>query len=740
MAGRGVAVLQRPAPPTLRGQAGANSTLVGSNLYPLERQGNVEVHSYFLHYADENLGWKDKLLSIADIVADQPPFSWLLDSSGGVLYTVHAVTPGEYTRERCRVAQGPRVASDLLSIESVCRMIFSRINSNNRRNREIEIQIDQEKEEWIKIQLNEGILALSISPSNGFEETFSNKTLLEVFLSHGSDSGKMNHWIARQREACIKVACDHYDGDKRIGYSVVRLSEKPASKQILEIDGNSLFLVDYFANTLPGFKQWIVKLKYPHLPLAVDVKGRFLPLELCRVKESKTRRNGATIVSEVVNFANPLSEHILVKCLSEFGISLKLDKHLEARARLLPPSPNRTLPLVNRDSGCAVISFLSDNKNLDHLLARLLAACRDRIKLRFASDKVHVIRIAHDAVSWEKDFKNSLSNILIQPEIFFVVSDGQLGEETHDRLKVVLDLKLRVPSQFITIETFTSKISCGSYWDSLLQQIALKIGPEIPSAKPSGTVIGSVWVQPVVASRKIKALALSLSYDNSMSMFTTQARLAIQTNQFDFSEIFYHALLDWFQKCKCFPNRLIMFLQHPEESRVFSTVADILGGAKSATSRVNRELQTGINIKLGTGPPISPNWTFILTSKKSGVLVKAPLHDIAVNSNFIASHGVEFIIKPANSARSTKYSVIHDTNNFTVSELENFTHQISTPGAGYPVPVKHASKVVQRMNLYISSELKDAHLLDENEKIQLLNQKLFDPDIALFNATCANYL
>lgn len=732
MTSRGIVTLQRPPVPIPPRITSGSTTVVGSNLFPLEREKNVQLYSYFVQY-DEPCLFREKRSIICEILSSDS-FSWVLDESGDVLYSVTSVAPGAYTREGCRISGGPRVGSEVLSLDSICRLVFQRLSKGKTKSGEIEIKAENSND-WFKIQLS-GVSALSISPTFAYEETFCGKSLLDVFLSLGKDAAKTNQWISHQRGACIKVTCDHYGNGKFIVYSVMRLSDDSAKKKILEIDTNAVSVVDYFGNTLPGFKQWVVKLKFPDFPLAVDKKGRYLPLELCRIKNASTRKSVEKKEIEAFDL-NQLKNHPLVASLCEFGVVLKLDKFLQARGRPLPACPTRNLPLVNRDSACGIISFVSDS-DLNSPLSYLLEACSQRLGLRFDPDKVCVIslKVSH---SWETEFKKYLLDLPIRPQIYFVFTDGRMNQETHERLKVVLDLKLRVPSQFLSLQTFSTKLDDPEYWDSLLQQIALKIGPSLPSAKPSGTVIGSIWVQNVTGTR-IKALAMSLSYDNSMTMFTSQGRLALQRQQFDFAEIIYQSFLDWFKKCRCFPNRLIMFLQHPEEIRVFSNVADLLNGAQAAVSRINRELRTGINVKLGSGPLINPSWTFILCTKKCGVLVKAPAQDVAISSNFIASHGIEYMIKPANSKRSTRYSVVHDTNNFTVTELENFTHQICTPGAGFPVPVKHASRVVQRMNLYISSELKEAHMLDDSGKIQLLNQKLFDPEMALFSSSGANYL
>ena len=316
--------------------------------------------------------------------------------------------------------------------------------------------------------------------------------------------------------------------------------------------------------------------------------------------------------------------------------------------------------------------------------------------------------------------------------MFLVLMNERLPDSVYRRLKIILDYRIHLVSQFALVGG-----DHGSrpphYWSTILDHVSLKVGPAVAGVKGSGTVIGGISTISL-PELKSKLVACTMSFDNGMRAFLNRVEAKPKKSDFDFGQIFYEILLSYYSACSfCFPNRIIMFVSQPEASIGFKCIAGLLGGAHSAVSRINRELRTGINNKLrASTSEISPNWTFIFSDRRSGIQIQTESRQAVVSSTGIVSaYGIQFLLWPGErGSKPVKYTVVHDTNNFTLPEIENFTHQISL--GSLPLPLVHAEKLLVRMRDYVIHDGKLCMHTDATDACEIMNQRLFDYDREVF--------
>jgi hypothetical protein len=224
-----------------------------------------------------------------------------------------------------------------------------------------------------------------------------------------------------------------------------------------------------------------------------------------------------------------------------------------------------------------------------------------------------------------------------------------------------------------------------------------------------------------------------MSIDNQLSVFASRVMAEAVGQDFDYAEIFYQILLDYFSKCSMFPIRLIMYVDKPETSILFSCVSGLIRGTHAAVARINRELKTGINPKLGSGSEIAPNWTFLTFDKDSSTIISTESKQaVVVDTGLVADHEVQFMFHDHGNRRPVKYAVIHDANSFTVPELENFTQQVRLSNGSSPLPLLHAEKVLKRALLYLRSSTELSGNCDAKETTNIMNQVYFDSESTQF--------
>ena len=110
---------------------------------------------------------------------------------------------------------------------------------------------------------------------------------------------------------------------------------------------------------------------------------------------------------------------------------------------------------------------------------------------------------------------------------------------------------------------------------------------------------------------------------------------------------------------------------------------------------------------------------------------------IVVDQGIVEPVGMNFYMQAAGTKKAIHFRVLHDQNSFTMTEMENYTHQLCLFGSSVPVPLDNAEKLVGRSKLYIQTEyavyMKIKH--KPNDVSDYLNQKLFNTNsiISLVN-------
>ena len=766
MSQRGIVSLHRPVISQHQqpSRGSSPSVMVNTNLYPLtraEEAGSSYFHSYYLEWSDSTTVWYLKYRSVSAVVDES--IGWILDESGDILYTTTAIEIIE--QEDVAVTGGPMAATALIPTHRLWHLVAKRVaaleQDSCRLANEGVVEISAVGERHsVKLTLTPTVerphCAVAVSACRTVHKSVIGKPFIEWLVPFGTDTDAMNHSILQQRHKCVKVTCSHYgEGKPDRAYNIVRITDPSVTgrSQSMIIDGVQMSVEEYFAALIPKFKDWSVTLRFPDAPLAVDHRGRFIPVELCSI---------ASPVFHATGESNPLPSSTLLEtfqhcplftALSQFGLTIEPRTSMQPKARVLPKVPARMVS-VNRPVACTLISFLraddDDDGRVEDQFVRALSSHGSERSGMAMQESGSVIRISE--TNWEAELKAGLASVTTKTDLFIVISKTRIPDDIYARLKVIFDLKLRVASQFVTTDRFrqlTAKSGedadnqhqSGMYWESLLNQISLKLGPVGPSAgKPSGTVVVGVWTSSVPFAHS-KLVSVTISTDNGMSVFGTQVRMAPKGEPFCFDEILYEMLIQYFVQNSVFPNRVIMYVKRCMFAKLFTGVSDILRGANAAVNRLNRELRTGINIRIAgsNAQEISPNWTVILTGKDAGVALSGkPNSPVVIDGSIVGREGMEFILQ--SSGAPVKYSVLHDTNSFTIGEIENFTHQMCVGGSAMANPTIHAQKALQRANSYIGSERGTVHGMRMEEVCDYLNERMFSADSSVFSGYRASYM
>jgi hypothetical protein len=686
---------RRPVQPAVPQRASGAIVTVTSNLFPVFRDP-VYLYSHFLSSKD---GWADKVDWLADRLGTTS--GWILDESGSVVYSLTSIPS---------LSRGPKIEGELIDPMRLWTLLLRKMSVVNPstvlcNSIHGSFNIQSPDGQWADVRLvpsqgTKSRASLSVSPGPVFSSEI--KTLLDLYLAKGS--GAFGN--------AIRVRCSHHV--ERV-YTVTRLHSDNASNTSMVIKNESMTVEKYFKIVRK------LNLERPDVPLAIDSKGRFLPLELCYLAKSVCEgRSTALALDRVI-------QHEVFKELESFGLKIASQNCIQTRGRQLPQVSPRDPLAINREINTVVFCLGSDEET-----EMFMKSLCDESEKRKTGAKFN-IRLGSHSIrldTWESDLKEGLSQLGRKPDLIFVIMKDKVSDIIYNRMKCIFDLKLQVASQFIV----TNKVHSDRYWTTLIDHISLKVGPWFPSVKASGTVMGGITTKSLGELCGCKLVACTLSFDNGMSVFLNRMRAETKRSDSDFAQVFYEILLSYFFACSSFPNRVIMYVGQPELTIVFKCIAGLLAGVNSAVSRINRELRTGINSKLGYGPEINPNWTFILCDPRSGVQIHTESKQCVVTSSgIVSSHGIQFIMKPAvPGAKHVKYTVVHDTNNFTIPEIENFTQQVTPPDGNVPLPLVHARKLLSRAHLYISEEKSLFVRPDPVDSRDLINQKLFDFDQEVF--------
>lgn len=698
--------------------AGAVLT-VTSNMHPIVRE-SVSVFSYFLHWNDV-LKWTTKLRFLQDLIDDQE--SWILSECGEVVYALSDLTVAD--SPNVVFAQGPTIDSLVIPTHRLFRQLIQRaaISLEGIFNSEpncVDLRVTES--DWVSVSLlhtaEKSRFAISVIPTA--PRVPYSCPLSDLYETHD----QFTTLLQSQRKHRIVVECNHYAEGIPRRYTVVGLSSFSAEQQQIVVDGQAMTVAEYFSTRIDAFKEWTVELTRPDLPLAIDQKGRFLPLELCRVDcDLRTPISANATCPDI----STVTQHAAFHFMAKFGLAINSAAPMQTRGRQVVPNQLRSIPLA-RPVACQVVSFADGpgpdwNERESKFLSVLAGEAERRSGTHLFTQLL--VRTNHD---WEETMKSALAKLRQSADLFLVLVDKRLPDETYRRLKTVFEEKLRVSSQVVSLDRVETVGHDASYWVSLVNQMAQKIGPTV-TGKPTGTVVGGIAAA-CVPRTGCKLTSVSMSYDNAMSAFHNQSRIAVKREEFDFAEVFYESIIWYCKTSGVFPNRLIFYVQQPRASAVFSITTGLLRGAHAAASRINRELKTGINPKLGYGNPINPNWTFVMVKQERGMRLKTESRQMCVVSGALVSgNGLEFFLQPSPEARPVKYTVIHDANSFTVPEIENFTHQICGPGESLPGPVVHAAYVAERIQMHVAQNHNVFRTKSAHEIRDYVSQTVCSPDI-----------
>jgi hypothetical protein len=491
-------------------------------------------------------------------------------------------------------------------------------------------------------------------------------------------------------------------------YRIVEESLVPPSKQEVEIGGVLMSVAQYYS-------QKGIELKHQDSgAMYIDSAGRFLPKELCQVESNNPPTGNDTFASFLTN-------------LSRFGLSIDHFKPLTAHPRRIDRTPPVAAPLFsNRPSvRFSVISFASN----DEVIADMVGRLSESTGVSFVSTGL-VIKV--NKPSWESEFRLAISGAE-KIDIFFVLfNSSRIETHIYNRLKLVTELKLGVPSQFVSVDRMVEVGELESYWDSLGAQIVGKVFTKMALLQPIGkaapsTYVVGIWTE-TIPRTTLMIVGICMSLDHSFGSFIQKVCVTKRTAEFDPSIMFYELLLKSFEINLNFPTRIVSFRRHVEGS-MFNRLAHELKAWDAAISRLNRESKTGINPRLGNSAPrVNPNITLIHCNDDSGICLPDDHLPAVIEERIVDGKGLNFYMQLGPSKSATHYRVLHDQNNFTVSEIITFTNHLCAHQAQQPGPLAHCRKLVQRSKLYIDSEWKSINEMRksrDDELAQYLNQKLF---------------
>jgi hypothetical protein len=672
----GAPVLKRPVAPVVPQRASGAVVNVSSNLIPVERVSGISLHSYFP--AD---GEKDVKNFLHTTISTG---GWILSENDDAIYSI---APLAFDH----LIAGPVIDADLLDPLRMFKLV-QRVYDQPPYNVFPVVAEGSRSKLAVRIEAKNFSIINSIPLIEFFSQTC------------GNNIGVFNDLIAIQRKQKLRIACSHYTHGKPLRkYCIQRMVPTSARSQLVFINEESMSVEKYFSS-VHG-----IQLKFPELPLLVDDRERFFPLELC-VTQGEVRLGKDKNTDGLREF---MQSRLCLE-LSRFGLSIQSTEPLKTRGRQLQ-APARPSILVNREIIIPVFSFMEVE---ERWFRQFFQNAQERIGAIVKYDGIHRVSMER----YKEDLREGVARFTQKPDLILILLDQKLEDSIYAYIKSVLDLRLQIPSQMLVLNAWNDSESA---WSTLMTHLALKVGPALPPVKPSGTSIGAIATRGI-SSLGIKLIGCTLSFDNGMSVFLNRVRAQEKKLDFDFDEMFYEVLLTYFAACRNFPNRIIMFVSQPETSILFSCVSGIIRGVHAAVSRVNRELRTGINVKLGTGPEINPNWTFILCDSRSGVQIHSESkHAIVASSGIVPPYGIQFFIQSATpGSKSVKYSVIHDANVFTIPEIQNFTQQICSLDGSLPIPMVHADKLLDRAECYMKAEKDLLRGRSPKDSSDIVNQKL----------------
>ena len=679
----------RPTKPDV--SAAANS--IATNWFRLESSGLLFQTMFVAYPNPAPLPEKYKLIS-ALVGSDDLRF--LLSENGDTFFAETLPVGLEHIEsDFCRfTALGPAAP---LPIDRLFRLAMIRVSCLEPARIRFPLESDPNRFELLLSapdeHLGQFVAQLQLHPiDNGWAVSLLTREEQTLFsMSNGGDLDHLKALIGRGRG----VICNHYGKSRR--YRVIGATQSSAHSQTISIDGKVQTVFHYFQSLIPGFKDWSITMRHPGAPLVFDAKQRYLPIELCFIR--LPARPGA-----------PAPKNQLNAILGLVGISV--GAQIKAKARVLPaivPRANPTSPLQ-----VFVFSFADEGEVEFGFLSKL----SKNLKVPLPPP----VRLSSG--SWEPELREGLNRVQSAVDVFLVLFSHRPPHGIYDELKFIFDTKVRVPSQVVVLANQTGEAKMAN----LVGQMMKKAGENRPSSSSSSisTSVVGFWTE-LVLGTNVQLLGLTMSTDHGLEQFVSQVR-AVPTGVVKsdmLEEAVYELLLSFFATTNCFPTRLVSFRRSLPSKHQFSSVTNELRAFTSAIARINREIRTGINPKLeGVVKPTNPGLTLVHCDRHTEVRMDAHPFvppTVAVESDITAPCSMNFFLT---GFYPIHFSVQHDSNNFTLSEMVNFAHQLGTP----PTPLQTAKKLVKRAALYISQSETGNRRFSLNELCEYLNQKLFSPD------------
>lgn len=517
----------------------------------------------------------------------------------------------------------------------------------------------------------------------------------DLFESYeGSVAAKvkaMNDYISNCPGRVIRVFCSHNQKTKR-QYSICRINSTGADTQTFNFNNSATTVVDYFAAR--G-----VHLCRPYLPLAVDLRGRFLPLELCQFVPNKKYEVNYEVVGEFFEILRP------------FGIQIDLNLRPKVSCRSIKAS-GLSLPDRSKEMPFCRAWLIRLGEYSGDISNDIIECFKSKsLEISFT----HTIAISK-LDDWESQLRDGLTESSQSGgpcDVIIIVSDSFLPQDVYRGMKKIFDMKLGIPSQVICLDRFLQGKDNGGFVRELVNQIIIKVSSAIGPVRSIGqrkpptvnTALVGIWTEtvPGVPGTVIRGYSMSTDLTIPHNRFVHRVNVApMKSHEPDDNNV-YELMMSFFDINRHFPTRIIIYTRERSASAKFRQVAADLGAWNNAINRINRELRTKINPKFQDfdKEEIKPN----LTLTECERMMKLQPGSIVDDSSLTESHGMNFYIHSHGANSATHYRTIHDQNGFTLNELENYTFDMCNGTRAFPICLGVSKRLLERMKLYVEADL-----------------------------------
>lgn len=713
---RGLVPLVRPAMPS-RQLRKPNGHSVSVPIFPIEISDDVIVHQTDVTWS-EYVSRKDKLRVL------QTHFGavseWVVNEQLDIVYSIspfdgNNVMPGDVVSFAC---VGKKLHSAKVSPKDWFSMIASQIGGKPFLgiSRKDVVQVGNRQVQLMRVQGCACGWALHVT------ELRRNSASLDVC---GCTAGQVASINEKLSDKTSVVSCR---GRK---YQVRRISLIPASQQQVDINGHLMTVADYF-------KSKNISLACPDSGfLAVDSCGRFLPLEMC-----------TSVLSEQP--VEEMQDLDFFESLKRFGLTVDFMKqvHVSSRPLELPSSkspPQLSSQVRPPDIHCGVIAFC-DEQLVGGIIGDLRGRCKELtgVNLQFP-----VIPVSVREHMWESQFRAALKTeafLKHSLDLIIILFDDKLPSDVYSSMKLVLETKLGIASQAISVNRFQNSQNVQGYWNSLLSQLIEKTLPKMALHQPVGkaapsTYVVGIWSETIQGTQNA-IIGVCMSLDHQLGSFL-QKVLVVERKKLtnvDLTDVFYEHLLKSFEINVNFPNRIICYRRSiGDGSDSFMAVASELKGWDAAIGRINRESKTKINPKLiSNNANLNPHITIIHCEHRTNIRLDESAPPSVIEDGIVEPKGLNFYLHVPKT-QLTHYKVFHDQNNFTMNEIANFSSHICFDGSRSPSALSHARKLAKRSKMYLISEWSQVNELRRagpSDVAEYLNQKLFSAISTIDRLNC----